>query len=224
MANRSLSSPRRQHSGHRAAVSTSRQRGLTQPTTPVQPVRIRTLVGDFKSPRWRRAEVPSSGFATEPKSRHTLEGHLHAVQIHRDGTRIAAETTVSAAEEAAALSAGFRRLARYIFGANQGTKNIAMTAPVTQQSDDTALLHELAYLVRPDAKPWRHKRSPSTTSRATTRPSAPGSSRAPRWPGGCIGSEIFDRASANPVAVKPHSTHDIPICVRQQMLTAAARR
>ncbi len=54
------------------------------------------------------------------------------VQIRRYGRRIAAQTTVDADEEAA-RSAGFRRLAAYIFGANHQRDRIAMTAPVGQQ-------------------------------------------------------------------------------------------
>ena len=46
---------------------------------------------------------------------------------------IVAETTVAADEEAA-RNTGFRRLARYIFGANHAHEKIAMTAPVVQQS------------------------------------------------------------------------------------------
>jgi SOUL heme-binding protein len=49
------------------------------------------------------------------------------VELRRYGPRIAAETTV-AADEDRARSVGFRRLANYIFGANE----IAMTAPVSQ--------------------------------------------------------------------------------------------
>ena len=55
------------------------------------------------------------------------------VEIRHYGARIAAETTVAAGEEAA-RNAGFRRLARYIFGANHANEKIAMTAPVVQQS------------------------------------------------------------------------------------------
>ncbi len=58
----------------------------------------------------------------------------HAVEIRRYGARVAAETTVEGDEEAA-RTAGFRRLAGYIFGANQGGEKIAMTAPVAQQGD-----------------------------------------------------------------------------------------
>ncbi len=54
------------------------------------------------------------------------------VEIRTYETRIAAETTVTASEEGA-RSAGFRRLAGYIFGANHGSTKIAMTAPVAQQ-------------------------------------------------------------------------------------------
>ncbi len=54
------------------------------------------------------------------------------VEIRRYGARIAAETTVTAGEEAA-RNAGFRRLARYIFGANHADQKIAMTAPVAQR-------------------------------------------------------------------------------------------
>jgi hypothetical protein len=55
------------------------------------------------------------------------------IEIRRYQPRIAAETTVEAAEEQA-RSEGFRRLARYIFGGNQGSSKIAMTAPVSQAS------------------------------------------------------------------------------------------
>lgn len=54
------------------------------------------------------------------------------VEIRRYGPRIAAETIVGDDEEAA-RSEGFRRLARYIFGANHRRERVAMTAPVAQQ-------------------------------------------------------------------------------------------
>ena len=56
-----------------------------------------------------------------------------AVEIRRYGPRLAAETTIQADEEAA-RNQGFRRLAGYIFGANSGKAEIAMTAPVSQQA------------------------------------------------------------------------------------------
>jgi hypothetical protein len=55
-----------------------------------------------------------------------------AVEIRQYGPRIAAETTV-AADENRARNIGFRRLARYIFGANHRGETISMTAPVSQQ-------------------------------------------------------------------------------------------
>lgn len=59
----------------------------------------------------------------------------HGVEIRRYGPRLAAETTTSAGSEAAARGASFQRLARYIFGANQGGRKIAMTAPVLMQPE-----------------------------------------------------------------------------------------
>ena len=56
------------------------------------------------------------------------------VELRRYGPRIAAETTVTADEDRA-RNIGFRRLARYIFGANHRDQTIAMTAPVVLQSD-----------------------------------------------------------------------------------------
>ncbi|MCV7015502.1 SOUL family heme-binding protein [Mycolicibacterium madagascariense] len=56
------------------------------------------------------------------------------VEIREYRERIAAETTVTAGEDAA-RSTGFRRLAGYIFGSNRGSAKIAMTAPVAQAPD-----------------------------------------------------------------------------------------
>jgi SOUL heme-binding protein len=71
--------------------------------------------------------------AQEPDYR--AEKLTRAVEIRRYGARIAAETTVTADEEAA-RNTGFRRLARYIFGGNHLNEKIAMTAPVAQQSSN----------------------------------------------------------------------------------------
>jgi hypothetical protein len=64
---------------------------------------------------------------------HTSRELGDGVEIRRYFERIAAETTVDDSEEGA-RSAGFRRLAGYIFGGNDGKAKIAMTAPVAQQS------------------------------------------------------------------------------------------
>jgi hypothetical protein len=64
--------------------------------------------------------------------RHTVLARQGEVEIRRYAPRLAAETVVAAADAAAARSAGFQRLAGYIFGANQGRAKVAMTAPVTQ--------------------------------------------------------------------------------------------
>ncbi len=64
---------------------------------------------------------------------HTSEKLTDTVEVRRYEPRIAAETTVEAAEEQARRE-GFRRLAGYIFGRNNGSSKIAMTAPVSQAS------------------------------------------------------------------------------------------
>ncbi|MDI9918172.1 heme-binding protein [Rhodococcus sp. IEGM 1379] len=65
--------------------------------------------------------------------RYDVQEETQGLEIRRYGPRIAAETTVPGDEESA-RSAGFRRLAGYIFGANVGKSKIAMTAPVSQAS------------------------------------------------------------------------------------------
>lgn len=67
---------------------------------------------------------------------HTTQRLSASVEIRRYDQRIAAETTVSADEEAS-RNEGFRRLAGYIFGGNRHDTEIAMTAPVTQQRGTT---------------------------------------------------------------------------------------
>jgi hypothetical protein len=64
---------------------------------------------------------------------HSGQSLADGVEIRRYGARVAAQTTVVDNEEAA-RSAGFRRLAGYIFGANHQSDRIAMTAPVGQQA------------------------------------------------------------------------------------------
>jgi len=63
---------------------------------------------------------------------HSVQRLTRAVEIRQYGARIAAETIVKA-DEGSARNTGFRRLARYIFGANHAKAKIAMTAPVAQR-------------------------------------------------------------------------------------------
>lgn len=65
------------------------------------------------------------------------------VEIRRYGPRIAAQTVVAGDEEMA-RNAGFRRLAGYIFGGNHRQTEIAMTAPVAQQSEKIAMTAPVA--------------------------------------------------------------------------------
>ena len=57
--------------------------------------------------------------------------NLGPVQIRQYGPRLAASAIVPG-NEVAARSAGFRRLAGYIFGANTEAASISMTAPVVE--------------------------------------------------------------------------------------------
>ena len=64
---------------------------------------------------------------------YSVEAKLGDIEIRRYGERLAAETEVEGAAEAA-RTAGFRRIAGYIFGGNTAKGSIAMTAPVPQGS------------------------------------------------------------------------------------------
>jgi SOUL heme-binding protein len=65
---------------------------------------------------------------------YTVEQVTSGLEIRYYGPRVAAETTV-AADEVAARSGGFRRLAGYIFGGNHTDTKIAMTAPQRPDQD-----------------------------------------------------------------------------------------
>ena len=69
----------------------------------------------------------------EPPS--TVLDHVGAVEIRQYGERVAAQTVVDA-DVLAARSAGFRRIAGYIFGGNRAQASIAMTAPVAQAAGE----------------------------------------------------------------------------------------
>ena len=68
----------------------------------------------------------------QPK--YSVVGHVGEVEIRNYGPRIVAETTIEADEDGA-RSAGFQRVAGYIFGANPSSTKIAMTAPVAQSPE-----------------------------------------------------------------------------------------
>lgn len=79
--------------------------------------------------------APAAHAVEEP--RWTLVYEDGPFQIRDYAPTVVAETRVSG-ERGAAINAGFRRLARFIFGGNEPNREIAMTAPVAQRaSSDT---------------------------------------------------------------------------------------
>lgn len=89
-----------------------------------------------------------AGIRVGTEEPHYLSTRLtDGVDIRTYGPRLAAETTVTADEDRA-RNIGFRRLARYIFGANHRDQQISMTAPVAQQTgskgDDIAMTAPVA--------------------------------------------------------------------------------
>lgn len=83
----------------------------------------------------------------------TVERRFGDVEIRRYDSRIAAETTIEANEEAA-RNEGFRRLARYIFGGNKGSTKIAMTAPVAQEQSQKIAMTAPVAAQRGGAGQW----------------------------------------------------------------------
>ena len=73
----------------------------------------------------------------------TVASRVGGVEIREYGPRVAAQTTVQA-DAQAARSAGFRRIAGYIFGGNQSRATIAMTAPVAQKGETIAMTAPVA--------------------------------------------------------------------------------
>lgn len=70
--------------------------------------------------------------------RWTLLHREGAFEIRDYAPTLIAETEVTGAR-GAAINEGFRRLARFIFGANESNRSIAMTAPVAQRAGGTRI-------------------------------------------------------------------------------------
>ncbi len=68
-----------------------------------------------------------------PTPSYSVVGQIGPAEIRAYPPRLAASVAVPG-DEIAARSAGFRRLAAFIFGANTANSDIEMTAPVAQQS------------------------------------------------------------------------------------------
>lgn len=75
------------------------------------------------------------GYEMPPFAVEAAEG---AREVRRYGARVVAEVTVRG-DRRAAVNTGFRVLAGYIFGANEGGGKIAMTVPVEQADQGDGL-------------------------------------------------------------------------------------
>lgn len=97
---------------------------------------FRRLIPALSALALAACSVAGERTAEEPK--YTVAGRIGDVEIRQYGPRIAAETVVRN-EEREARSDGFRLLADYIFGNNQGGAKIAMTAPVAQEAAGSSI-------------------------------------------------------------------------------------
>jgi hypothetical protein len=78
-----------------------------------------------------------------PEPAYKVLATVGPVQIRQYQPRLAASVTVPG-DEVSARSAGFRRLAGFIFGGNTAQKSIEMTAPVEQSSQKIAMTAPVA--------------------------------------------------------------------------------
>ena len=83
------------------------------------------------------------GVRSSEEPPHRVIARLGEAEIREYAPRLVAETEVEA-DENAARSEGFRRLAGYIFGTNRGERRIAMTAPVAQEPSRIAMTAPVA--------------------------------------------------------------------------------
>ncbi len=72
------------------------------------------------------------------QAKYTVEKAEGNIELRRYEPAIIAETTVKGEREIA-IKEGFRTIAGYIFGDNTASAKVAMTAPVTQQSEKIAM-------------------------------------------------------------------------------------
>ena len=75
---------------------------------------------------------------------YTVVDQVSDIEIREYAPRLAADTVVQAATVEKARDQGFKRLAGYIFGDNQASEEIAMTAPVAQSSEKTEMTAPVA--------------------------------------------------------------------------------
>lgn len=76
-----------------------------------------------------------------------------AFEVRDYAPTVVAETNVNG-ERGVAINQGFQRLARYIFGANQASQDIAMTAPVAQQPSGSRIAMTAPVTQAPSEGSW----------------------------------------------------------------------
>ncbi len=84
-------------------------------------------------------------FTEEPS--YEIERRIGPLQIRRYASTIRAETEITSPSSRKALSDGFRRLARYIFGGNQTGEKLPMTSPVNQRPSPIAMTKPVMWTV-----------------------------------------------------------------------------
>jgi hypothetical protein len=108
-----------------AGIRLARRRLLYWPTGIVM---LLVIAGAAAGPLMSRVEQPQ----------YAIERADGAIEVRSYAAMIAAEAVVTG-ERKAAINAGFRLIAGYIFGANKPNAKIAMTAPVQQQKQTIAM-------------------------------------------------------------------------------------
>jgi hypothetical protein len=111
--------------------------------------------------------------AGTPEPAYRVIGAAGPLQIRQYAPRLAASVTVPG-DEVAARSAGFRRLAGFIFGGNSASTSIEMTAPVAQSAQKIAMTAPVAQTGGPDGWTITFYMPANYTEATLPRPNDPG--------------------------------------------------